>query len=394
MSSVGFSKRFLGRGDFVLGELDLPEHRPGHRPARRQRDRLIERLERARGMAALVRGESEVVPGFGIGRLERHGLFEQLGGRGALALVMKDAAEARPQVRPLRRALQRGLQRPDRIPCLAQPFASHRIEQEYVGVARPGGDQRRNLVRRVLRPARAEQRRCSLKRVEFGWCKRLERHRTWPSMAQHACAAEAESPATAALCFAMAVPSSAPAASRRTPPRLRRGAMATKPLSASSPQRHKAIPVRRIGRGDIRSSLRQGLDDFRAMRGDLIFVGLLYPLLGIAAAVMATNGPLMPFFVPIVAGVGLLGPVAAVGFYELARRREAGDIANWSHFLDVRKRPAADDIAMVVGLLVVFFGLWLLAAGAALRRLVRLDRRRTRWASSLRRCSRPRGAGR
>ena len=140
--------------------------------------------------------------------------------------------------------------------------------------------------------------------------------------------------------------------------------MATKPLSASSPQRHKAIPVRRIGSGDIRSSLRQGLDDFRAMRGDLIFVGLLYPLLGIAAAVMATNGPLMPFFVPIVAGVGLLGPVAAVGFYELARRREAGDTANWSHFLDVRKRPAADDIAMVVGLLVVFFGLWLLAAGA------------------------------
>jgi uncharacterized membrane protein len=137
--------------------------------------------------------------------------------------------------------------------------------------------------------------------------------------------------------------------------------MASKPLSSS--RRRDVIPVRRIGDQDIRASLRQGLDDFRAMRGDLIFVGLLYPLLGIAAAVMTANGPLMPLFVPIVAGVGLLGPVAAVGFYELGRRREAGDTTNWSHFLDVRKRPAADDIAMVVGLLVVFFGLWLLAAG-------------------------------
>ena len=99
------------------------------------------------------------------------------------------------------------------------------------------------------------------------------------------------------------------------------------------------------------------------MRGDLIFAGLIYPLIGIAAAVMTTNGPLMPFFVPIVAGIGLLGPIAAVGFYELARRRERGPGLDWSHFLDVRKRPAADDVGVVAALLLGVFALWLLAAG-------------------------------
>jgi uncharacterized membrane protein len=132
---------------------------------------------------------------------------------------------------------------------------------------------------------------------------------------------------------------------------------------ASRASRRPKIPVRRITGQDLNESLRQGWADFMALRGDLIFLGLLYPLIGVAAAVFTLNGPLLPFFFPIVAGVGLLGPVAAVGFYELARRREEGLTSNWSHFLDVRKRPAIDDIGVVAGLLVVIFGLWVLAAG-------------------------------
>ena len=139
--------------------------------------------------------------------------------------------------------------------------------------------------------------------------------------------------------------------------------MASRPLETRVPTRRELIPVRTITNEDLKWSLRQGLNDFHAMRGDLVFAGLIYTVIGIAAAVMTTNMALMPFFFPVVAGVGLFGPVAAVGFYELARRREDGLESGWRHFLDVRRRPSIDDMGIVAGLLLTLFFVWLLVAG-------------------------------
>jgi len=139
--------------------------------------------------------------------------------------------------------------------------------------------------------------------------------------------------------------------------------MATQTISRTAGRRTAKIPVRQITDDDLKIALRQGLDDFLDLRGDLFFAGLIYTLIGIAAVVMTTNMPLLPFFFPVVAGVGLLGPVAAVGFYELARRREAHQEVHWFNFMDVRKRPTVDDMGMVAGLLLVIFVAWLVAAG-------------------------------
>lgn len=141
--------------------------------------------------------------------------------------------------------------------------------------------------------------------------------------------------------------------------------MASKPLAPARRARSaKKIPVRKISDQDLVQSLREGWRDFMDMRGDIIFLAFLYPLIGIVAAVAAVGSPLMPLFLPIAAGIGLLGPVAAVGFYEMARRREMGLGSNWSHFLDVRRRPSFEEIASVTGLLLAIFGLWLFVAGA------------------------------
>src|SRR3954449_704166 len=139
--------------------------------------------------------------------------------------------------------------------------------------------------------------------------------------------------------------------------------MASKSIAARRPASSRKIAVRQINNEDLRLSLKQGLDDFLSLRGDLFFAGLIYTVIGIAAVVMTTNGPLMPFFFPVVAGVALLGPVAAVGFYELARRREKGQEVHWFNFLDVRKRPSVDDMGIVAGLLLAIFALWIIAAG-------------------------------
>lgn len=126
--------------------------------------------------------------------------------------------------------------------------------------------------------------------------------------------------------------------------------------------RSDCFEVRKIGNAEIRESLAQGWDDFMAKRGDLIFLGLIYPFVAFAAAILFSGGNLLHLFFPVAAGIGLLGPVAASGFYELARRREDGLESGWSHFLDVHKRPAWDSLVAVAGLLLVIFFVWVAVA--------------------------------
>ena len=169
--------------------------------------------------------------------------------------------------------------------------------------------------------------------------------------------------------------------------------MATHSMSAAREARSKPIPVRTITDDDLRFALRQGWEDFRDLRGDVFFAGLIYTLIGLAAVVMTTSAPLIPFFFPVVAGVALLGPVAAVGFYELARQRENGRDVHWFNFLDVRKRPSLDDMGMVAGLLLVIFLGWLLAAGL-LYAVIFGWTTPTSIGASCRWCSEPRADGR
>lgn len=123
------------------------------------------------------------------------------------------------------------------------------------------------------------------------------------------------------------------------------------------------IPIRRIGADDVRAALREGYADFRSKRGDLIFIGFIYPVVGLVVAVAALGYSVLPLLFPIAAGISLLGPLVATGFYELARRREAGLESSWWHFFDIRKSRSADQIYMVGGLLIAIFLAWLAAAG-------------------------------
>ncbi len=120
--------------------------------------------------------------------------------------------------------------------------------------------------------------------------------------------------------------------------------------------------VRRITQADLNWALAEGWNDFKAKRGDLLFIALLYPVIGIAAAAVALNDRLLPLFFPLVAGLSVLGPAVASGFYEIARRRELGLSSSWFHFLDPLKgRSRTPLVLLTLGLVLIFFA-WLAAA--------------------------------
>lgn len=120
--------------------------------------------------------------------------------------------------------------------------------------------------------------------------------------------------------------------------------------------------ARSLGSADLRWALDKGWDDFKAKRGDLILLPFIYPVVGALASVFAFNANLFPLIFPLVGGFALVGPVAAAGFYELARRREAGIDSSWWHFLDPLKGRSRLPIAVLTGMLAALFLAWMFAA--------------------------------
>jgi uncharacterized membrane protein len=117
--------------------------------------------------------------------------------------------------------------------------------------------------------------------------------------------------------------------------------------------------IRQITMADLTWSLRQGWDDFREKRGDILIVALVYPVFGLLVAMFAIHGQLLPLVFPLFAGLSLMGPAIAAGFYELAKRREEGSDTHWRHFLDAYRGKALAAIAPVTLLLALIFTAWL-----------------------------------
>ncbi len=124
-----------------------------------------------------------------------------------------------------------------------------------------------------------------------------------------------------------------------------------------------ATEIRSLTGFDLRWALRQGWADFRARRGDLFLLPLIYVLVGILAAFVAFNADFFPYFFPVAAGFALVGPIAASGFYELARRRESGLESGWSHFLDPMRGRTRWPLLGLSMVLTLWFLAWLWVAG-------------------------------
>jgi uncharacterized membrane protein len=123
--------------------------------------------------------------------------------------------------------------------------------------------------------------------------------------------------------------------------------------------------IHKIRIGDIRDALARGVDDFVWMPSHALMLGVIYPIVGLLLVRMAIGSAVMPLVFPIMAGFSLVGPFAALAFYERSRRRElrlsgsAKDVVR-----GILQSPSLTDIAALGLCLTAVFLFWLIVAQA------------------------------
>lgn len=127
--------------------------------------------------------------------------------------------------------------------------------------------------------------------------------------------------------------------------------------------------VRTITTEDLREALSRGWEDFKAKPSHLVFLALIYPIAGVVLAQLTVSYNIFPLLFPLLAGFALLGPFAAIGLYEISRRREKGIDSSWGHAFAVLKSRAIGSIALLGALLTGLFLLWLAVAWGLYRGL-------------------------
>jgi uncharacterized membrane protein len=126
----------------------------------------------------------------------------------------------------------------------------------------------------------------------------------------------------------------------------------------------KLPAVRRIGFADLGDALRRGWEDFKAVPSHAIMLCVIYPLLGLALARATMGYSVLPLLFPLAAGFALIGPFAALGLYELSRRRELGQDASAWHAVDVLRSPSFGAMLGLGAMLLAIFVTWVATAQA------------------------------
>src|ERR1700731_35401 len=118
------------------------------------------------------------------------------------------------------------------------------------------------------------------------------------------------------------------------------------PLAQSAQDAAAPIVIRKIQLSDLHEALRLGWEDFKAVPSHAIILCVIYPVLGL---VLART---------------LLGPFAALGLYELSRRREAGEEASAWDAVEVLRSPSFGAMLGLGTLLFALFVTWVATAQA------------------------------
>ena len=126
----------------------------------------------------------------------------------------------------------------------------------------------------------------------------------------------------------------------------------------------RAPVIRTIGLSDLHEALRLGWEDFKAVPSHAIILCVIYPVLGLVLARTVLGYSVLPLLFPLAAGFALLGPFAALGLYELSRRRERGEQASAWDAVEVLRSPSFGAMLGLGTLLLALFVTWVATAQA------------------------------
>ncbi|TVS02337.1 MAG: DUF2189 domain-containing protein [Rhodobacteraceae bacterium] len=117
-----------------------------------------------------------------------------------------------------------------------------------------------------------------------------------------------------------------------------------------------------LSKDDLKDALNAGWTDFKAEPAYGVFFALVYVLggLGLWFGLGAAGQPV--WFIPIAAGFPLFAPFAAVGLYEVSRRREAGEKLSWGPVLSALKGKGDGQLALMAVTTLLIFGFWIILA--------------------------------
>ncbi len=120
--------------------------------------------------------------------------------------------------------------------------------------------------------------------------------------------------------------------------------------------------VQKITTRAVWESLRLGYRDFLKKPSHFVFLIIIYPVVGVALFMWASGRNELYLLLPMMSGFALIGPVAAVGLYEMSRRIESDLDTDWRHSRAVLLSPAMPAIIILGIMLLGLFLAWIYVA--------------------------------
>jgi len=113
---------------------------------------------------------------------------------------------------------------------------------------------------------------------------------------------------------------------------------------------------------DLRRALAQGWRDFVARPGYGLFFAAFYAIGGLGLVYGLFTLGEGAWSIPVIAGFPIVAPFAAVGLYEVSRRRQLGLPIHARAILWALRGRGDDQILMIAGIVFVAFSFWMILA--------------------------------